>query len=75
MNLFRISDFEIRILLWLKVCLKKPFEEYYEFARSGKPRCLRRDRQVEVLNGGETAGGIEQGLPKLRRMEWQQSSA
>ena len=41
-----------RILLWLKVCLKKPFEEYDQFARSGKPRCLRRDRQVEVLNGG-----------------------
>jgi len=33
-----------------------------------------RDRQVEILNGGETEGMIEEGLPKHRRMEWQQAS-
>jgi len=58
-----------------KDCLKEAFEDYYQFARSGKPRCLRRDRQVEVLNGGETAGMIGEGLPTQRRMEWQQASA
>jgi len=67
---------KLRLLFfYLKACLKEVFEEYHQFARSGKPRCLRRDRQVEVLNGGETEGMIREGLPIQRRMEWEQVSA
>jgi hypothetical protein len=34
-----------------------------------------RVKQVEILNGGETEGMIKEGLPKHRRIEWQQVSA